>query len=47
MVSGILFELAERGIALGSSPRMQKGSTWVLDVQDGRVATARYVPPPD
>jgi 8-oxo-dGTP diphosphatase len=47
VVSGILFELAERGIALGSSPRMQKGSTWVLDVQDGRVATARYVPPPD
>ncbi len=47
VVSGILFELAERGVALGSSPRMQKGSTWVLDVQDGRVATARYVPPPD
>jgi hypothetical protein len=47
VVSGILFELAERGIALGSSPRMQKGSTWVLDVQDGRVASARYLPPPD
>ena len=47
VVSGILFELAARGIALGSSPRMQKGSTWVLDVQEGRVAAARYVPPPD
>ncbi len=47
VVSGILFELAERGIALGSSPRMQKGSTWVLDVQDGRVTSARYLPPPD
>ena len=47
VVSGILFELAERGIALGSSPRMQKGSTWVLDVQDGAVKSARYLPPPD
>ena len=47
VVSGILFELSERGIALGSSPRMQKASTWVLDIQEGRVATARYVPPPD
>ncbi len=47
VVSGILFELAERGIALGSSPRMQKGSTWVLDVAEGRVSSARYVPPPD
>jgi hypothetical protein len=26
---------------------MQKASTWVLDIQEGRVATARYVPPPD
>ena len=47
VVSGILFELSERGIALGSTPRMQKGSTWVLDVQDGRVKSARYLPPPD
>ena len=47
VVGGILFELSERGVALGSSPRMQKGSTWVLEVQEGRVASARYVPPPD
>jgi hypothetical protein len=26
---------------------MQKGSTWVLDVAEGRVSSARYVPPPD
>lgn len=25
---------------------MKKGSTWVLEVQDGRVADARYLPPP-
>jgi 8-oxo-dGTP diphosphatase len=46
VVSGILFELADRGIALGSTPRMQKGSTWVLEVDEGRVSAARYLPPP-
>ena len=46
VVSGILFELAERGVALGSRPRMQKGSTWVLEVNEGQVSSARYVPPP-
>ena len=25
---------------------MAKGSTWVVDVEDGRVAAARYLPPP-
>ncbi len=47
VVSGILFELADRGVALGSSPRMQKGSMWVLEVVQGRVSSARYLPPPD
>ncbi len=47
VVGGILFELSERGVALGSTPRMQKGSTWVLDILEGKVASARYVPPPD
>jgi 8-oxo-dGTP diphosphatase len=46
VVSGILFELADRSVALGSSPRMQKGSTWVLEVVEGRVSSARYFPPP-
>jgi len=46
VVSGILFELADRAVDLGASPRMQKGSTWVLEVDAGRVASARYVPPP-
>jgi 8-oxo-dGTP diphosphatase len=46
VVSGILFELADRGVALGSSPRMQKGSTWVLEVAEGQVSAARYFPPP-
>jgi len=46
VVSGILFELADRGVALGSTPRMRKGSTWVLDVDGGRVSSARYLAPP-
>ena len=46
VVSGILFELADRGIALGSTPRMQKGSAWVLEVEEGRVSSARYLAPP-
>ncbi len=46
VVSGILFELSDRGVDLGSSPRMQKGSTWVLEVEEGRVVSAHYVPPP-
>ena len=46
VVSGILFELADRGIGLGSTPRMQKGSTWIIDVAHGEVASARYLPPP-
>ena len=47
VVGGVLFELADRGIAIGSTPRMQKGSTWVLEVHEGQVASARYLAPPD
>lgn len=46
VVSGVLFELSDRGVDLGASPRMQKGSTWVLEVEDGRVVAARYLAPP-
>jgi 8-oxo-dGTP diphosphatase len=47
VVGGVLFELADRGVAIGSTPRMQKGSIWVLEVRDAQVASARYLPPPD
>jgi 8-oxo-dGTP diphosphatase len=46
VVSGVLFELADRGVMLGPSPRMQKGSIWVLEVEEGRVSTAHYLAPP-
>jgi len=47
VVGGVLFELADRGVVIGSTPRMQKGSIWVLEVRDSQVASARYLPPPD
>ena len=46
VIPGLLTVLARRGVDLGEEPRCQKGSTWVLDVVDGTVATARYLPPP-
>ena len=46
VVSGVLFELADQMVDIGSSPRMQKGSTWILEVERGRVTSARYLPPP-
>jgi 8-oxo-dGTP diphosphatase len=36
----------EDGINLGSAPRWQKGSTWVLQGHDGRFSSATYLPPP-
>ena len=34
------------GLDLADGAPMKKGSTWVLDVQGGRVVDARYLPPP-
>ena len=34
------------GVDLGSQPKCQKGSTWVLEGKRGRFTTATYVPPP-
>lgn len=34
------------GLDLGPDPRWQKGSSWVLDCAEGRVTSARYLPPP-
>jgi len=37
---------AEDGLNLGSQPRCQKGSTWILDGKRGLFTSATYVPPP-
>lgn len=34
------------GVDLGPEPACAKGSTWVLDTADGKVAGARYLSPP-
>ncbi len=46
VIPELLMLLARRGVDLGEDPRCRKGSTWVLDIVDGAVASARYLPPP-
>ena len=46
VIPELLMMLARRGVDLGADPRCRKGSTWVLDVADGAVTSARYLPPP-
>jgi 8-oxo-dGTP diphosphatase len=41
----LMHQLAARGVALDDD-RIEKGSTWVLQVEDGQVVKARYLPPP-
>jgi 8-oxo-dGTP diphosphatase len=45
MIGDLLMHLADHGVRLGDF-RLEKGSVWVLDTEDGRVTGARYVPPP-
>ena len=42
----LLEMLSRRGLDLGSSPTCRKGSTWVLQIDDGEARTARSLPPP-
>jgi 8-oxo-dGTP diphosphatase len=46
VVLDVLGALAGGGVALPAGLRLQKGSTWVLAVQGGRVVGARYLEPP-
>ena len=46
VIPELLEMLSRRGLDLGSSPSCRKGSTWVLNISDGRVRTARSLPPP-
>jgi broad specificity phosphatase PhoE len=45
IVEDLLGMLIAAGIAL-QSHRAEKGSTWTLQLADGRVTSARYAPPP-
>jgi 8-oxo-(d)GTP phosphatase len=46
VIPELLAMLARRGLDLGPSPTCRKASTWVLDVIDGTVRSARSLPPP-
>ena len=45
IVEDLLGTLIRAGIALPSN-RAEKGSTWTVEVADGRITSARYAPPP-
>ena len=45
VIPELLEMLSRRGLDLGSSPSCRKGSTWVLQIGDGEVRTARSLPP--
>jgi 8-oxo-dGTP diphosphatase len=45
VIGDLLRHCETLGIALGGD-RLEKGSTWILDVDAGHVVSARYVPPP-
>ena len=46
-VAGALLSHFETlGIPLGKAVKLEKGSTWELDVDDGDLVAARYHPPP-
>ena len=46
VIGDLMHHLAMRGVPLDDD-RIEKGSTWVLRVEDGEVVKARYLPPPE
>jgi 8-oxo-dGTP diphosphatase len=45
VLGNLLAHFARQGVAVDDD-RMEKASAWVLDVVDGEVRAAKYVPPP-
>jgi 8-oxo-dGTP diphosphatase len=45
VIGDLMHHLAGRGVPLDDD-RIEKGSTWVLQVEDGDIVKARYLPPP-
>lgn len=46
VLGNVLDHLDRRGVPLGKTRKLEKGSTWVLEVDNGEIASGRYVPPP-
>lgn len=45
VVENLLSHLRDRRVPLEGGLEFRKGSTWVLDVEDGEVVRGRYLPP--
>lgn len=45
VIGDLMHHLDRRGVPLDDD-RIEKGSTWVLQVEEGEVVKARYLPPP-
>jgi broad specificity phosphatase PhoE len=45
VIGDLVHQLAARGVPLDDD-RIEKGSTWALQVEDGEVVKAKYLPPP-
>lgn len=45
VIGWLLDDLARSGVVLGDD-QLEKGSTWILELEAGVVATAEYRPPP-
>lgn len=46
IVQNVLDELVERSVPLEGPLDLAKGSTWIIDVADGDISAARYIPAP-
>jgi 8-oxo-dGTP diphosphatase len=46
VLGNVLENLERRGVPLGNTKKLEKGSTWVLEFEDGEITSGHYVPAP-
>ncbi len=46
VLGNLLAHYEQRDVPLGADVRLEKGSTWELEIAEGEVVAARYHPPP-
>lgn len=46
VIGGMLRILARKSLLDEGNAKLKKGSTWVLDAEEGQILRARYLPPP-
>jgi 8-oxo-dGTP diphosphatase len=47
VIAGVIDSLVEAGLVTPGRARYPKGSTWLLNLDGGRVVSARYLAPPE